>query len=462
MSDHGPRATLGVQNRDTLVDHGNRAARELLVDLVDGVFDTLRPAELLADVATVEDGVLTIESKTYDLGDFEDVYLVGSGKGSQAVVEAISELFETDLVAPLVVEKRGQARDTDDVRVLEADHPVPSPASERAGEAVLDLADEVGPDDLVLVAVTGGTSALLAAPPAGIDTADLASVTDQLLREGAPIEDLNTVRKHLSRLKGGRLAERLAPATVVGLIVVDEVAGEPWGPTVPDRTSPTDAQAVVQQYDLREAVPASVRDHLDSAATDVTAGSEGTPSTLPSTVHNLVLADGTDACEAAARLARDRGYKVAVLSTTVEGESREVAQALASIATEIAAYDRPVEPPCVLISGGETTVTVPDDAGEGGPNQEFALACAARVAGRDIAVTAVGTDGTDGPTDAAGGLVDGATARRARERDVDIADTLRRHDSTTALQAVDDAMYTSAGTNVMDIRLFYVGTDGTE
>jgi len=458
MSDRGSRPALGIQNRDALLNHGDRSARGLLVDLVDGVFDALRPTVLLADIATVEDGVLTIESETYNLGNFEDVYLVGSGKGSQAVVEAVSELFETDLVTPLVVEKRGQVRDADGIRVLAADHPVPSPASERAGETILDLANEAGPDDLVLVVVTGGTSALLAAPPVDIDVRDLATVTDQLLRTGAPIEDINTVRKPLSRLKGGRLAERLAPATVVGLIMVDEVAGEPWGPTVPDRTTPADGRAVLRRYDLWDAVPASVRDHL-AGANDNSAGSEDTPSTLSSTIHNVVLAEGTDACEAAARLACDRGYEAAILSTTVEGESEDVAQALTSIANEVEAYGRPVKPPCVLISGGETTVTVPDDAGEGGPNQEFALACADRIAGKDLAVVAVGTDGTDGPTDAAGGLVDGTTVHQARECDVDLADMLRRHDSTTALQAVGDVVYTSVGTNVMDLRLFYVGAD---
>jgi glycerate 2-kinase len=462
MSDHGSPGAPGVRNRGSLTDHRDRAARELLVDIIDGVFDALRPDELLNDIVAVEDGTLTVESKTYDLDDFKDIHLLATGKGSLVVAEAIRDRFGGDLTTPLVVEKRGQAYDTDGIHTLEADHPVPSTASERAGEAVLDLADGVGPDDLVIVAITGGTSALLAAPPAGTDVGDLADVTDRLLRGGAPIEDLNMVRKHLSRVKGGRLAERLAPATVVGLIVVDEVAGEPWGPTVPDRTTPNNAREVLRRYDLWESVPASVRDHLDGAAGEVAAGGEDTSSDVPSTVHNVVLADGTDACEAAARLARKRGYETAILSTTVEGESREVARALASIATEVAAYGRPFEPPCVLISGGETTVTVPDGAGEGGPNQEFALACAERIAGWDIAVAAVGTDGTDGPTNAAGGLIDGSTVRRAHERDVDLEEALRIHDSAAALRALNDAVYTNVGTNVMDLRLFYIGPNEPE
>jgi len=461
MTDQNQPADAAVHNRKSLVDHGNREARTLLVDLIDQVFDALRPDELLEDSTSVENGVLTVGSETYEFDNFERKHLLGFGKGSLAVVEAIRERFDTDFERSLVVEKREQTLSPDWVRVLTAGHPIPSAASEQAGRTVLEFADEVGSDDLVIVAVTGGTSALLAAPPAGVTVEDLATVTDRLLRAGAPIDDLNTVRKHLSRIKGGRFAERLAPATVLGLIVVDEVAGEPWGPTVSDRTTPADARGVLQRYGLWKSVPRSVHDHLNGAAgTTVERGD--TPNVLRSAVHNVVLADGTDACEAAARIARERGHEAAILSTSIEGESAEIASALASIAIETAAYSRPFEPPFILVSGGETTVTVPDDAGDGGPNQEFTLACAEQIAGKNIAVAAIGTDGTDGPTDAAGGLVDGTTARRARERGVDLVGSLRDHDSTSALGTLDDVVYTDVGTNLMDLRLFYVGATGSD
>ena len=445
-----------VKNRAELVSHGNREARALLLDVLDDAFDALRPERLLDPVLRRPDaGTLVVGETEYDLDDREDVYLVGVGKGSLALAEAVRAVLGDRLAEGLVVEKRGQARDADGLRVVEADHPLPSAASEAAAEAVVDAARRAGPDDLVVVCVTGGASALLARPPDGVSVEELATVTDRLLRAGAPIEDLNAVRKHVSRVKGGRLAELFAPAATAGLIVVDEVAGEPWGPTVPDGTTAADAVAALRAYDLWEGTPASVRAHL-RAQTEGRA--PDTPSAAPRSVTNAVLADAGDACEAAAAAAEARGQNAAVLSATVEGESADVAVALSSIAREVATRGRPFEPPCVLVSGGETTVTVPDDGGEGGPNQEFALAAGAAVEGDPaVTVAAVGTDGTDGPTDIAGGVADGHTVRRARERGVDVEGHLRRHDAATALRELGDAVYTRpTGTNVMDLRLFHV------
>ncbi len=445
-----------VKNRAELVSHGNREARASLLDVLEDTFDALRPERLLGSVFRRPDpGTLVVGETEYDLDAREDVSLVGVGKGSLALAEAVQSVVGDRLAETLVVEKRGQTRDAGSLRVVEADHPLPSDASEEAAEAVVEMARRAGADDLVVVCVTGGASALLARPPDGVTVEELATVTDRLLRAGAPIEDVNAVRKHVSRLKGGRLAELFAPAATVGLIVVDEVAGEPWGPTVPDETTAADAVAALRAYDLWEGTPASVRAHLRAQAAGHV---PDTPSAVPPSVTNVVLADAADACEAAAAAAEERGLDAAVLSTTVEGESADVGVALSAIAREVATHGRPFDPPCVLVSGGETTVTVPDDGGEGGPNQEFALA--AGVAVEDdpaVTVVAVGTDGTDGPTDIAGGVADAHTVRRARERGVDVEEHLRRHDAATALRELGDAVYTRpTGTNVMDLRLFHV------
>jgi hydroxypyruvate reductase len=272
------------------------------------------------------------------------------------------------------------------------------------------------------------------------------------LNAGCRIDEINAVRKHCSAIKGGRLAERIAPATAVTLVVVDEVAGEPWGPTVGDGTTFADALDVLERHDLAHAVPTAVVDHLRR-------GRDGTVAETPRETdgHVVVLAGPADAAEAAEARAAELGYEPLILSTTVAGESREVATCLAAVAAEAASYGRPAEPPCVLISGGETTVQVGEGSGKGGPNQEFALASALELDDSSVTTLALGTDGTDGPTDAAGGLVDATTVPRMRERGIDARDHLRRHDATPALRAVDDAVVTGAtGTNVMDLRLTLV------
>ena len=439
-----------VRNREQLLDHGDRDGRAVALGIVEDALDALRPDRLIEAHVGVDGETLRVDDVDYDLEAFENRYLVAAGKGASVFAEALADRLGDRLTDALVVDKRGQALDVDGANVLEADHPVPSVESEHAGDAVLSLAAEAGPDDLVVVLITGGASALLAAPPAGVSIDEQAAFNEALLQAGAPIEDINAVRKHVSRIKGGRLTERLQPATVVNLVVIDEVAGVPWGPTVPDRTTPSEAIGALERHACWEEAPASIREHLRAADPN------DTPSAFETPPQTAVLADGADACEAAAESARSRGLDAAILSTTMEGESRIVGETVASIAREVADAGRPFAPPCVLLSGGETTVTVTNDAGRGGPNQEFALACADRIDGAEISVVAVDTDGTDGPTDRAGGVVDGASATRAADSDVDIDAALRNHDATSALIELGDDVVTRPGTNVNDLRLCYV------
>jgi glycerate-2-kinase len=439
-----------VRNSARLLGHGDRAGRRVVLDILEDTLEALRPARLIDDTVSLEGDDLSIDGTDYDLDGFESRYLLAAGKGATAFARPLSESLEDRLTDGIAVDKRDQTSEIAGVDVLEADHPIPSTESERAGEAVLSMADTAGTDDLVLVVVTGGASALLSTPPPGVTVAEQATVTETLLRAGAPIEDINAVRKHVSRIKGGRLTERLRPATVVTLVVIDEVAGEPWGPTVPDRTTPSDAIAALKRHGCWNEAPRAVREHLRDG------DRRGTPASFHEPAAVAVLADGADACDAAKESARSRGLEAAILSTSIEGESRTVGRTISSIAAEIAEAGRPFEPPCVLVSGGETTVTVPDDAGTGGPNQEFALACADRIDGLAVTVVAVDTDGTDGPTERAGGIVDGDTARRAADAGVDIDAALRAHDTTTALAEIGDDVYTRPGTNVNDLRLVYV------
>jgi len=282
-----------------------------------------------------------------------------------------------------------------------------------------------------------------------------------LLRSGAPIEDMNTVRKHLSQAGGGKLAMMIHPAKIVSLIAVDEVAGLPWGPTVPDTTTFSDAIHVLMRYDLWDNVPGSVKRYLERANP-----LEETPKMedfekVGVKVHNLVFARNEMLCRAAERRAAELGIRAAIMSTRVEGEARHVGTVLASIAKEIEENARPFDAPCVLVAGGETTVTISGDAGQGGRNQELALAAGMGIAGSTrIVIASIGTDGSDGPTDIAGAIVDASTSDEARRSCIDLSEHLRKHDSSNVFRKLKDAIYTSdTGTNLMDLMIAYVGSD---
>jgi hydroxypyruvate reductase len=447
-----------IRNRAELVGHGNREARETLLDAATAAIDAVHPRTTVPRAVERDGDRLRVGDRTYDLGAVGDVYVVGAGKGSGAVAAELSAILGDRLTEGVVAEKQDGEDDgvAEAVDVVAAGHPIPDDESLAAGRRALAVADAAGADDVVLVPITGGASATLAAPASDLTLDDLVATTETLLNAGLRIDEINAVRKHCSAIKGGRLAERIAPATAVTLVVVDEVAGEPWGPTVGDRTTFAEALDVLARRGLTDAVPPAVVRHLRR-------GRDGEVAETPTETdgHVVVLAGPADAAEAARDRAAALGYEPLILSTTVEGESREVATCLAAIAEEAATYGRPADPPCLLISGGETTVRVDGADGEGGPNQEFALGFALEIAADDepnaVTTLALGTDGTDGPTDVAGGLVDATTVPRMNDRGIDVRDHLRRHDATPALRAVDDAVLTGAtGTNVMDLRLTLV------
>ncbi len=447
-----------IRNRTELTDHGNEAAREAALEVATAALAAVQPSATVPGVVERDGSTLRIGDLSVDLAAVEDVYLVGAGKGSTAVAGAVLEVLGARVSDGVVAEKRGQVRELEGVRVLGAGHPLPDETSREAGRAVADIAAQAGPDDLAIACVTGGASAQCVLPAAGISLSDLRETTDHLLRAGARVEEVNAVRKHLSAIKGGSLARQIAPARLATLVVVDEVAGEPWGPTVGDETTFGDALDALDRHALQDAVPASVREHLEAGV-----AGERSETPRPADLADLdsvtvVLADAADACEAARDRAAALGYEPLLLSTSIEGESHEVAVVHRGIVDEIRAYGRPVDTPAAVVSGGETTVTVEGAAGDGGPSQEFGLAFALEIADvPGVTALALDTDGTDGPTDVAGALVDGSTVPRLRGAGVDPREHLARHDSSAALDAVRDTIYTGpTGTNVMDLRVLLV------
>jgi hydroxypyruvate reductase len=360
-----------------------------------------------------------------------------------------------------VVVPHGQETSLEHIEIHGAAHPVPDAAGVAAGRAV--LASLAGLDEAALVVclISGGGSALLVCPADGISLQDLQATNEALLACGASIVEINALRKHLSAVKGGQLARAAAPARVITLILSD-VVGDPLdaiasGPTAPDSSSFTDCAAIVRRYGLQERLPAAVRERLRAGETGEIPETPSAGDALFDRVTNLLVANNDRAVRAAAAAAEACGYRPMVLSTTIEGETRDVARMHAAMAREVRASGRPCAPPCCLLSGGETTVTLRGD-GRGGRNQEFVLAAALDIAGLEgVTVCSVGTDGIDGNSDAAGAVADGASLARARAAGLDARALLDDNDSNAFFAALDDLLVTGpTDTNVMDLRLVLI------
>jgi glycerate 2-kinase len=447
-----------IKNRRGLLSHGSRDGRRVVLDVLESAIGAMESRELVKKSVSVKGNLLTVDTLTFDLSEIGRVYVVGAGKGSLSIAGGLEEILGSRIEDGLIIEKRGDRRKLKWIDVVEAAHPLPDDDGVRATRKILEIADNADQNDLVLVCVTGGCSALMTRPVESISLEDVRDLTKQLLMCGAPLREINMVRKHISEVMGGRLAMRIHPAQTVGLILVDEVEGLPWGPTVPDTTTFRDALHVLKKYNLLKTVPTSVRKHLEKADPE-----QETPKLLDFQrmkvkVQNLVLASGESLCEAAQKRAVELGCNAMILSTALEGESRELGIMLACIAREVEEHLRPIRPPCMLIVGGETTVTILGHHGEGGRNQELALSASLTIEGSQKTVIAsVGTDGTDGPTDAAGAIVDGHTAERAREMKINVYENLATHNSYHVFRQLGDTIFTRpTGTNVMDLRLVYV------
>ncbi len=382
--------------------------------------------------------------------------VVGAGKGAAQLAAAFESLWDGPL-SGVVVTRYGYGAECARIRVLEAAHPVPDAAGMVASEALFGAVSNLGPDDLVVALVCGGGSALLPAPPPGLTLRDEQALNEALLASGAPISVMNAVRKHVSRIKGGRLAAAAAPARVVSLVVSDVPGDDPAqvasGPTVPDLTGRAQTLSMITGRGI--ALPGAVISHIRSAASD--APSPDAPVFARNRV--TVIASAGLSLEAAAARAREAGLRAVILSDAIEGEARDVGQVHAAIAREVAARNRPFQAPVVILSGGETTVTLRGGGGRGGRNTEFLLSFAAAVDGTGpVAALAADTDGIDGSEDNAGAFADSDTVRRMRAAGVDPLAALARNDAFSAFAAIGDLFSPGpTGTNVNDFRAILIG-----
>lgn len=380
--------------------------------------------------------------------------VVGAGKGAAQMAAAFEQAWDAPLEG-LIVTRYGYGAKTERLQVIEAAHPVPDEAGLEASRRLLELVSGLTEDDLVVALICGGGSALLPSPASGLTLADEIAVNEALLASGAPIAAMNTIRKHVSTIKGGRLAAAAWPAKVVSLVVSDIPGDNPAlvasGPTIPDAGSREDALAAIAAYGIE--LPASVMAHIQSASS--AAPRPDDEKFARNEVH--LIASAGVSLEAAAAEARRQGIEAVILSDAIEGEAREVGSVHAAIAREVAARNRPFARPVLILSGGETTVTL-KAKGKGGRNSEFLLAFAIGIAGVDgIHALAADTDGIDGSEDNAGAFCDGATVARMRAAGVDAKAMLAANNAWTAFNAVGDLFVPGpTGTNVNDLRAILV------
>ncbi len=390
-----------------------------------------------------------------DLEKYERIFVVGAGKAGGTMAGAVEHLLGGRISAGCVNVKDGDTAKTKVIELRQCGHPVPDERGLSGARRIEAICSGAGENDLVICLLSGGASALMPYPAPPITLTEKRETTRLLLACGATIHEINAIRKHLSAIKGGQLARLAAPAHVLSLILSDVVGDDldtiGSGPTAPDSSTFESSFAVLGKYELRDRVPPRVRERLRNGATETPKDSDP----LFENVENIIIGSNQKSLEAAAREAKNLGYRTMILSSTIEGETRDIARMHAAIARQIRLHGQPMRPPVCLISGGETTVTMQDGAGKGGRNQEFALAAAVDIAGlEDVLILSAGTDGSDGPTDAAGAMADGTTAARAS---LSASEALSNHDAYPFFEDTGDLVITgSTGTNVMDLHLILV------
>jgi glycerate 2-kinase len=455
---YDPRGTDRVQTTPMhLLDKLRRDAFSIFTTAV----KSADPEDAIRRLVHRHGEILDIAGHQFDLSRYRNIFIAGAGKAAARMAQAVEAILDEKITGGAVIVKYGHCLPTKKIKILEAGHPVPDREGLEATAKVIGLLKKADEHDLIVCLLSGGGSALLSRPREGVSLQNKQETTELLLNCGAKITEINAVRKHISQVKGGGLARIAYPATVVALILSD-VVGDPIetiasGPMAPDPSTFADCIRILEHYELREQVPRPVRELIAKGIRGELPETLKADDAIFANVTNVVVGNNHLATHAAKERARELGYHSCILSSFIEGEARGAAIFHIAIAREVLNSGEPISRPACLVSGGETTVTVRGN-GVGGRNQEFALAAALEMDGTDgIVVLSAGTDGTDGPTDAAGGLVDGTTIRRARSKGLDALEHLQRNDSYPVLLAADDLLFTGPTfTNVMDLRLVLI------
>jgi glycerate 2-kinase len=424
------------------------------------------PSNILKDRIRIQRDRLSIKmegdsEKVFDLDAFDKIFVVGSGKASSAMAQAIEEIFGDRLTKGVITTKYGHLLPLKKIKIIEAGHPIPDQKGYEGAKRIQRLLKESGPKDLVIFLLSGGGSALLPFPAGHIDLKEKQEVTQLLLDCGADIKEINTIRKHISMIKGGWLAKWAYPSTVIGFILSDVVGDQldviGSGPTVPDHSTFEEAWEILKKYDLLKEISLSIQKHLQS-------GKEGKVEETPKPgevvfekVYNSLIGSNILALLEAKKEAESLGLNTVILSSSIEGETREAARFHTAVAKEVISSGNPIPRPACILSGGETTVTIKGN-GLGGRNQEFVLAGALEINGIEkMVILSGGTDGSDGPTDATGALADHTTVQRAKTMGLNPKVYLENNDAYSFFKKLGDLLITGpTHTNVMDVRVLLV------
>jgi len=448
--------------KDLPLDQLKKIATEIFLRAVSAV----DPSKRLREILTVEQDTLRVKTDErsedlFHLKTFKNIFLIGTGKASASMAQTMENLLGDRISSGVITTKLGHGLPLKWTELIEAGHPIPDRNGLEGARRIRSLLKDSGREDLVLFVLSGGGSALLPLPVEGITLEEKQEVTQLLLDCGADIKEMNTVRKHISQIKGGWLARWAYPSTVLTFILSD-VVGDPLdvigsGPTVPDPSTFEDAWEILRKYDLIREVAPPIQKHLQL-------GREGRVQETPKPgesaferVHNILMGTNILALRAAEQEALSQGFHTLVLSSSIVGETREVARFHTAIAKEVMTSDNPVSKPACIISGGETTVTI-RGRGRGGRNQEFALAGALEIQGLEtVVLLSGGTDGTDGPTDAAGAVADHTTVKRALAMGLHPKAHLEENDAYPFFEKLGDLLITGpTQTNVMDVRILLI------
>ena len=459
---------MKIKNFADLLSSGDREARKVVLKVAEMSLMELDSYHVIRNMMKLDNKTLHIGNYQFDISLKKRIYVIGAGKAGNAMAKAVDEILGPLITRGLVIVKKLEAEDSQiqHIELIVGGHPLPNIAGWKASQDILRLVEGARAEDLFISLISGGSSALMSCPVAGITLEDEILITDQLLKCSARILEINAIRRHISETNGGRLAQKIEAkgSELINIIISDSVGDKSMvnrdrpvaffgTPVAPDRTTIKDAQDVLKKFNLLSKAPKSIVNYI--MINDL---SRETPKSFGNRVCNFVLRGTTDACEAVLSSAKKIGLPSMILTTLLEGESREAGIFLATIAKEVGMNRRPIPSPCVLVAGGETTTSIEGSSGKGGPSQELALGFAIEVSGkRGICIAAIDTDGTDGPSDYAGGIADGYTVERAQAVGIDAYSSLRNHDSSTVLAVLKDALVTgNTGTNVCDVTLIYI------
>jgi len=442
----------------------NPLKRHILEAMADGL-RAADPGTLLRHTVQVRGHYLTTGRKKFNLSRYNRVLVLGGGKAAAGMAQAIESMLDNWITAGIVNVPYNPKPRVIGSRILlqRASHPYPNNSGRKGVEKMLQMVGRPTPKDLVICLLSGGASALMPMPLEGLGLGDLRETTQHLLRSGASIREVNVVRKHLSGLTGGRLAQRLYPATILSLIISDVVGDDVGsiasGPTSPDESTFADARRVLERYDLKNRVPPNVRRIIERGTEGAVTDTPKPSSKIFNRVHNLVVGNNRDCCEAAANSLRKQGYRTIILSTKLEGEARQVGLVLARILLDLDGTRFSFGRPLAIVAGGETTVTV-KGPGLGGRNHELVLSAALEIQGlEDVALGSMDTDGIDGSTPVAGTLADGNTIKQGLTLGLDGRASLERNDSYNFFKKVKGLIITGrTGTNVNDLIVAVAGS----